>query len=215
MYRHPAGNQQGMALVVALLLLVALSAIALGLMLSSTLENTIAANDKQNTIAVQNAEAGVEMARNVLLNFRNRDEGFTKLLSIIPDGADPVELNLATVWTTDGTITGTPVIGTSNTNIYNLDTSRYTVTIWDDSDDPLETDNNDRADSNFALMVRSVGKGPLGNASETITTKLRYGDAREFAQGKQDANSGSSKKQTIVTDTGSGRTTNTFSPATS
>ncbi|NOY53829.1 MAG: hypothetical protein GXP58_09445 [Deltaproteobacteria bacterium] len=209
MYLNRAGNQKGMALIVALLLLVALSAVALSLMFSSTFENTIAANDKKNTIAFQNAETGIEMARNVLLNFRDRDEGFTKLLSIIPSSADPVVLDLENV----GINSGDPVYSVG-ANVYNLDTTRYTVTIWDDSNDPLETDNNDRVDSNFSVMVRSVGKDPTGNAAKTITTKLRYGDAREFAQGKQDANSGSSKDQKVETEAGNGRSTSTFDPST-
>jgi len=210
MYLHPAKNQNGMALVVALLLLVALSAVALSLMFSSTLENTIAANDKQNTIAFQNAEAGIEMARNTLLNFRNRDQGFTKLLAIIPAASNPVELDLVDV----GTGAGGDPIYSAGANVYSLDTTRYSVTISDDNTDPLETDNDDRVDSNFAVMVRSVGTGPTGNESKTITTKLRYGDAREFAQGKQDANSGSSKDQTIETDTSNGRSSETFEPTT-
>jgi len=210
MLLKPAKNQSGMALVVTLLLLVALSAVALSLMFNSTLENTIAANDKQSMIAFQNAEAGIEMARNVLLNFRNRDVGFTKLLSIIPAGSNPVQLNLANVGTGAG---GDPVYSVG-ANAYGLDTTRYTVIIWDDNTDPLETDSDDRVDSNFAVMVQSVGTGPTGNESKTITTKLRYGDAREFAQGKQDANSGSSKDQTIQTDTGKGRSTDIFEPTT-
>jgi len=210
MLQHPEKNQSGMALVVSLLLLVALSAVALSLMFSATLENTIAANDKQNSIAFQNAEAGIEMARNTLLNFRNRDEGLTKLLTIIPAGSDPVQLNLADV----GTGTGGDPVYNAGANTYGLDTTRYTVTIWDDNTDALETDNDDRVDSNFAVMVQSVGTGPTGNESKIITTKLRYGDAREFAQGKQDANSGSNKDQTVETDTGSGRSTDTFEPST-
>jgi len=209
MLLHPTKNQKGMALVVSLLLLVALSAVALSLMFSSTLENTIAANDKQNSIAFQNAEAGIEVARNVLLNFRNRDQGFTKLLAIIPATSNPVTLDLKDVATGAG---GDPVYSV-NANVYSLNTARYSITIWDDSTDALETDNNDRVDSNFAVMVRSVGTGPSGNESKSIMTKLRYGDAREFAQGKQDANSGSSKDQTIETDTSNGRSADTYDPS--
>lgn len=77
------GKQKGSALVIALLVILVLAMMGLALMLQSNTDYVIALNERDSTVALNSAEAGVELAKSAISNFSGTD--FTSYL-VGPDG---------------------------------------------------------------------------------------------------------------------------------
>jgi Tfp pilus assembly protein PilX len=64
MRKNILGNERGVALIIALLMLLVLTIVGIGTMSSTTFENMISGNDRTATDAFYAAEAGVELQMN-------------------------------------------------------------------------------------------------------------------------------------------------------
>jgi len=104
--------------------------------------------------------------------------------------------------------TGDPVYS-PGANVFQIPTNRCQLTIWDDSDVPVE-DTDPLHDANFAVMVQAVGYGPNGVATRTITTRLQYGTDKDYAQHEQNSYSNSAADQNVDA-SGTNSSTTTYS----
>jgi hypothetical protein len=73
-------DPSGTALIVSVLVLMVLSALATGLMLTTTVETDIATNDRWNEMAFFNADAALEYGKNVLAMYSVQDGDFAAAL---------------------------------------------------------------------------------------------------------------------------------------
>jgi len=83
-------TEKGSALVVALIIMLALTLLGLSLLLQSNTEYVIALNERDSTAALENAEAGLQLAKRVIRD--NSGGGSLTNLLIGPD-ADPATVN--------------------------------------------------------------------------------------------------------------------------
>lgn len=95
--QRPTGNSKregGVALMISVLLLIAVSGLALSTMQTVASDGTVAGFQNQEQMAFYAAEAGIADARNVVRNMGARDEKPTYPADF-PDTANPVELSTA------------------------------------------------------------------------------------------------------------------------
>ncbi len=106
-------RQRGSALIFSLVILLVMTLIGISSMSSATLEETMAANDRAQKLAFQNAERVLRQAEQMLAGreylgdlenqFNNPDEaGFIALGAVLPDPFDPAS------WTPNATCAEVP-----------------------------------------------------------------------------------------------------------
>jgi len=207
--RHRFGDDQGSALVTALLATLLMTALGVGLLMLSETEGSIASNYRTGSETFYAADAAVErVVQDVLLVPRWNDilTGVTRS-SFIDDTLTPVtasgqQLNLTTITAeVQGDSDATSPWGANNPqwrlfaygplsdmlNQGSLRSDAY-VAVWI-ADDPSETDNNPSSDANGVLTVYAKAFGPNGTeraveltVAKTNSTEIERGQIAQRGQ---------------------------------
>ena len=194
--------EDGIALIIAIMATMLLTALGSALILLSTTETSITTNYRTGQEALYAADAGIERVVQDLLTVAEWNDalagtvqsGFvdSSLTPTMPDGSP---LNL-TEWTTNlqlesdllgvwgannpvwrlygyGPLSQLLTSGTINSLNY--------VAVWI-ADDPAETDGNPLTDGNGALQLRAVGFGPRG-ATKVVEATMGQTSGTEVERG--------------------------------
>ena len=166
---RPLGNEHGVALVLSLIMLLALTGLVLAFLAASALEPQISRNMADSARARYLAETGIESGFNLLVNTSDVSQSFTSALAGATAGAPWVTLinsgTLANV-TTGGAAAETTFAGT------------YTVSVRNDSQagDPTLTGQSSAGetltnDTNKIVIMRSIGA--FNGATKTIEVVVK------------------------------------------
>ena len=163
-------NEDGMILVIALIVLALLTLLGLGATTTSTIELDIAVNEKAQKIAFYAADAGIEAGRAVLNDLKTGDSGN---------------------W--DNLLQGNQLVG-QTTGISTLDDALddaggrgagpalFTLAVADNDD----LDGNNQVDTDSVIILTSSGS--YGEAQAQVEAYVRYsGEADEYAQEHYDS----------------------------
>jgi len=170
-WRTLLGNERGVALVLALMMLLALTGLLLAFLSVSALEPQISKNIADTARARYLAEAGIEIGFNMLVNTGNAAQMFTDVISSANAGVPWVAL------VSNGTLTGVTTGGTSAEAAF---AGTYNVVVRNDylaSDqsltgvNPTTTAETVTADLNKIVIVRSTGT--FNGATKTIEVVVR------------------------------------------
>jgi hypothetical protein len=174
------GNEQGSVLLLAILILFAVTMLGIFSTSTSTVELQVTANNAFRKKAFYAAEAGLEHARAILTP------------KMLPKNTARLAAGQKPVWTfaLDGSETG---IGAASLNDddrpdfengatwledVQLGDSTYTVRVYDDWED----DDDATADSNGRVYMRALGEGPRGSRA-MVETILAGSVDEEFITG--------------------------------
>jgi len=166
---RPLGNEHGVALVLSLIMLLALTGLVIAFLAASALEPQISRNMADSARARYLAETGIESGFNLLVNTADASQSFTPALAGATAGAPWVTLinsgTLANV-TTGGAAAETTFAGT------------YTVSVRNDSQagDPTLTGQGNGGetltnDTNKIVIMRSIGT--FNGATKTIEVVVK------------------------------------------
>jgi type IV pilus assembly PilX-like protein len=227
--RARASNQEGTALIIALMSMMLLTALGAALVMVSNTETMIANNYRNGQEALYAADAAVErVVEDLLLVPRWNDilSGTTKSSFIdgawnstktVPGGGT-VRLDLATTQLQAQTdASGNWGLNNPSWKLYawgplsnmlpndQIDSPMY-VAVWI-ADDPAETDDNALADTNGTLMLRAEAYGPAGThkrievtVARTTNTEIERG---QIAQRGQEELNQRARKSAVQTPGGS------------
>jgi hypothetical protein len=140
-------NQRGAALMISIFAILLVTVIGFAIISQGLVSQNIAKNAKDQTEAFYISEAGLNHANNLVINAGASN--FTSLLQAgdgIPNTGD--ELSNRSAW-----LTPIPSTGLTLGNGY------YVIKV---SDDPEETDGNPNVDSNYRVVITSIGYGQNG-----------------------------------------------------
>jgi Tfp pilus assembly protein PilX len=141
-------EQQGIALLSSLLILLALAVLGFAAVNISTVGTKITSNVQTSKQAFYLAEAGIEVAREQL---RTQLVGGTSLTSMLTTAANGVALNNSTTNPRFTNSSNTPFVSTTN-----LGTGSFKVYLTNDSTDGLTS----TTDTNGTVTLTSIGSGP-------------------------------------------------------
>lgn len=170
-WRTLLGNERGVALVLSLMMLLALTGLLLAFLSVSALEPQISRNVADTAKARYLAEAGIEIGFNMLVNTGNVQQMFTGAIG---------SANASVPWValvSNGTLTGVTTGGTTAEAAF---AGTYNVVVRNDylaSDqsltgvNPTTTGETFAADSNKIVIVRSTGT--FNGATKTIEVVVR------------------------------------------
>lgn len=197
-------DERGVALIIALMATLLVTALGVALILVTSTETQIAANFRDAQEALYAADAGVERAvQDLLLVPRWNDvltgsvtSGFvdTTLTPTLPGGATTINLTAATnalqaetdtanLWGANnprwrlyawGPVTGLLPTGTIDSWMY--------IAVWV-ADDPSETDGNPLADTNGVLTLHAEAYGP-GHTRKVIEVTVARTTSTEIERGQ-------------------------------
>ncbi len=170
-WRTLLGNERGVALVLSLMMLLALTGLLLAFLSVSALEPQISRNVVDTARARYLAEAGVEIGFNMLVNTGNATQMFTDAIG---------SANASVPWVAlvnNGTLTGVTTGGTSAEAAF---AGTYNVVVRNDylaSDQPLTGVNPTTTGETFAVdankMVIMRATGTFNGATKTIEVVVR------------------------------------------
>lgn len=155
-------NQQGMALIVTLLLLVAITLLAVSAMRSTTLQEKMASNFNDREIAKQVAEATVRQVGNTLLPPPAGSVWF-RATTPAPVAGQPDAWQDPLFWANRGTI-GIAVAGTNYTGEFMVEN----LGMWKDPDRPNCNPKVDRLCERQSYRLTARTAPVAGRASVTI-----------------------------------------------
>jgi len=195
-------NDKGVALLIALMATLLLTALGSALVLLTQTETAITANYRNAEEALYSADAGVERVVQDLLTVARWDDVLagtmrssfidTTLTPTGPDGS-PIDLNAATtnlqnetdtlnlwgannpVWRLYAYAPVNDLLSTGTINSLNY------VAIWV-ADDPSETDGNPQADVNGVLTLHAEAYGP-SNARKVVEATMARTSSTEIERG--------------------------------
>jgi hypothetical protein len=188
-------NQDGSALIIALMAMMLLTALGAATIMVSKTETLIANNHRNSQEALYAADAALErVVQDLLMAPRWNDILAGNLTSAFTDGSpgSPItlpsgqtitlnaatteiqtETNTANLWGTNNPVWRLYAWGPidSLTDAVNIDSPMY-VGVWV-ADDPAETDNNPLTDGNGTLTLRAMAIGPSGTRKDIEITVAR------------------------------------------